>query len=98
MSLNKSVDERVEDINETVRRTDVEVENLGSGDAARAGNGRNSGAAGTTGNTLAGLGNEAIGNVKQGLGSVTGNDNLERSGEAQEREGEAQQGKTPGGY
>ena len=51
---------------------------------------------GSSGATLAGLGNEGMGNVKQGIGSLTGNDELKRSGLAQERQGETQQGKTPG--
>lgn len=51
---------------------------------------------GSTGATLAGLGNEGMGNVKQGIGSLAGNDELKRWGLAQERQGETQQGKTPG--
>ncbi|PZU47763.1 MAG: CsbD family protein [Sphingomonas sp.] len=38
-----------------------------------------------------GLTNEAVGNVKQGIGKVTGNDKLRAEGVAQERKGEAQQ-------
>ena len=37
-----------------------------------------------------GLANEAAGNVKQGLGKMTGNDELRAKGFAQERKGEAQ--------
>ena len=96
--VRKTADERVEDINETVRRTDVDVENL-SGNQTSSMPGRAMGTAGdttsTVGNTAAGLGKEALGNVKQGLGSLTGNESLQRSGEAQERAGEAQQGKRP---
>ena len=95
--VSKTTDERVEDINETVRRTDVDVENLGITDTSTA---RDSAygepAKGGKGSTLSGLANEAIGNVKQGIGGVTGNDSLTQSGEAQERKGEAQQGKTSG--
>ena len=101
--VSKTAGERVEDINENVRRTDVEVEQLN--DTTRGTTGMSgttdrmsgtTGSTGSTGSTLGGLGNEAIGNVKQGLGSVTGIESLERSGEAQERRGESQQGKTPG--
>ncbi|MBA6117786.1 MULTISPECIES: CsbD family protein [Pseudomonas] len=38
-----------------------------------------------------GLANEAIGNVKQGVGKVTGNDKLRAEGKGQELKGEAQQ-------
>lgn len=38
-----------------------------------------------------GLTNEAIGNVKQGIGKATGNERLQAEGIAQERKGEAQQ-------
>ena len=38
-----------------------------------------------------GLANEAIGNVKQGVGKATGNDRLRAEGEAQELKGEGQQ-------
>ncbi|TPE62432.1 CsbD family protein [Sandaracinobacter neustonicus] len=38
-----------------------------------------------------GLANEAVGNVKQGIGKMTGNDKLKAEGIAQERKGEAQQ-------
>ena len=38
-----------------------------------------------------GLTNEAIGNVKQGIGKMTGNDKLKAEGVAQELKGEAQQ-------
>jgi uncharacterized protein YjbJ (UPF0337 family) len=38
-----------------------------------------------------GLANEAAGNVKQGIGKVTGNERLRGEGIAQERKGEAQQ-------
>lgn len=46
--------------------------------------------------TLAGFGNEAVGNVKQGFGSLTGDESLKREGQAQERHGEAQRGKKSG--
>lgn len=38
-----------------------------------------------------GLGNEAMGNIKQGVGKVTGNDALRAKGAAQEALGEGQQ-------
>jgi len=37
-----------------------------------------------------GLANETAGNVKQGVGKVTGNDRLRAKGIAQERKGEVQ--------
>ncbi|NVH63848.1 CsbD family protein [Pseudomonas simiae] len=37
------------------------------------------------------LANEAIGNVKQGVGKVTGNEKLQVEGAIQEKKGEAQQ-------
>jgi uncharacterized protein YjbJ (UPF0337 family) len=37
-----------------------------------------------------GLGNEAAGNVKQGVGKATGDRSLQGEGVAQERKGEAQ--------
>ncbi|MGU3545662.1 CsbD family protein [Methylobacterium sp. A52T] len=39
---------------------------------------------------MKGLANEAFGNVKQGIGSATGNDKLKAEGKVQERKGEAQ--------
>ncbi|MDD1012835.1 CsbD family protein [Pseudomonas rubra] len=38
-----------------------------------------------------GMANEAVGNIKQGIGKVTDNDRLRAEGELQERKGEAQQ-------
>lgn len=38
-----------------------------------------------------GLANEAVGNIKQGVGKVTDNDKLKAEGKAQELKGEAQQ-------
>ncbi|KJK20209.1 CsbD family protein [Pseudomonas sp. NPDC087612] len=38
-----------------------------------------------------GMANEAVGNIKQGVGKVTDNDRLRAEGELQERKGEAQQ-------
>ncbi|MGE7417664.1 CsbD family protein [Methylobacterium tarhaniae] len=44
----------------------------------------------STTDTLKGLANEALGNVKQGVGKVTGDDRLVAEGKAQELKGEAQ--------
>ena len=44
----------------------------------------------STTDKLKGLANEAVGNVKQGLGNATGNDKLVAEGKAQELKGEAQ--------
>jgi len=44
----------------------------------------------STTDKLKGLANEAVGNVKQAAGSVTGNDKLVAEGKAQELKGEAQ--------
>ena len=38
-----------------------------------------------------GVANEAVGNIKQGVGKVTGNDELQAKGVLQEKKGEAQQ-------
>lgn len=45
---------------------------------------------GETRYTAAGMANEAVGNVKQAVGSVVGSESLHQSGVAQERKGEAQ--------
>jgi len=44
----------------------------------------------STTDKLKALANEAVGNVKQGLGQVTSNDRLVAEGKAQELKGEAQ--------
>jgi uncharacterized protein YjbJ (UPF0337 family) len=44
----------------------------------------------STTDKLKGLANEAVGNVKQAAGKVTGNDRLVAEGQAQELKGEAQ--------
>lgn len=44
-----------------------------------------------TSDKIKGLANEAIGNVKQGVGKVTGNEELQVKGKIQEKKGEAQQ-------
>jgi len=38
-----------------------------------------------------GLANEAVGNIKQGVGNATGNERLQGEGKAQEIKGDAQQ-------
>lgn len=45
----------------------------------------------STSDKIKGLANEAIGNVKQGVGKVTGNEELQVKGKIQETKGEAQQ-------
>ena len=44
----------------------------------------------STTDKIAGLANEAVGNVKQGIGSLTGSEKLQAEGKAQELKGEAQ--------
>ena len=103
--VRKTADERVEDINETVRRTDVDVDSIAASEGSSLSDrlpGSMSQARTTTGpgtdlgDKAAGLGKEALGNIKQGIGGITGNDSLKRDGEQQERSGEMQQGKLPG--
>lgn len=45
----------------------------------------------STGDKIKGMANEAVGNVKQGVGKATDNDKLRAEGKAQEVKGEAQQ-------
>jgi uncharacterized protein YjbJ (UPF0337 family) len=44
----------------------------------------------STTDKIKGLANEAVGNVKQGIGNATDNDKLKAEGKAQELKGEAQ--------
>ncbi|WP_430912397.1 CsbD family protein [Methylobacterium sp. sgz302541] len=44
----------------------------------------------STTDKIKGLANEAAGNVKQGVGKMTGNEKLEAEGKAQELKGDAQ--------
>ena len=44
----------------------------------------------STSDKAKGLANEAIGNIKQGVGKVTGNDKLRAEGVVQEKKGEVQ--------
>lgn len=45
----------------------------------------------STGDKIKGMANEAVGNVKQGVGKATDNDKLVVEGKGQELKGEAQQ-------
>ncbi|MDB6141433.1 MAG: hypothetical protein JWP80_477 [Pseudomonas sp.] len=45
----------------------------------------------STGDKVKGMANEAVGNVKQGVGKATDNSKLRAEGKAQEVKGEAQQ-------
>jgi uncharacterized protein YjbJ (UPF0337 family) len=45
----------------------------------------------STGDKIKGMANEAVGNVKQGVGKATDNDKLRAEGKAQEVKGETQQ-------
>ncbi|CRM15608.1 MULTISPECIES: CsbD family protein [Pseudomonas] len=51
---------------------------------------------GSTSDKVKGMANEAVGNVKQGVGKATDNDKLRAEGVVQEKKGEVQQavGKT----
>jgi uncharacterized protein YjbJ (UPF0337 family) len=48
---------------------------------------------GSTMDKTKGMGNEAMGNVKQGVGKATGSERLQAEGKVQELKGEAQQAK-----
>ncbi|MGI4880991.1 MAG: DUF2382 domain-containing protein [Janthinobacterium lividum] len=75
--VRKTADDRVETINDTVRRTEVEVDNV----AGTRGAGYD---AGTTTGAGVPLGDKVAGLAKEGAGKVTGNADLERRGEAQQ--------------
>ncbi|MBV4485498.1 CsbD family protein [Pseudomonas sp. SWRI153] len=45
----------------------------------------------STGDKVKGMANEAVGNVKQGVGKATDNEKLRAEGKVQEKKGEAQQ-------
>ncbi len=45
----------------------------------------------STGDKVKGMANEAVGNIKQGVGKATDNDKLRAEGKVQEKKGEAQQ-------
>ncbi|WP_448675664.1 CsbD family protein [Pseudomonas sp. LY-1] len=44
----------------------------------------------STSDKVKGVANEAVGNIKQGIGKVTGNDKLRAEGMVQEKKGEVQ--------
>ncbi|UHG96788.1 CsbD family protein [Pseudomonas sp. 7-41] len=44
----------------------------------------------STSDKVKGVANEAVGNIKQGVGKVTGNDKLRAEGGVQEKKGEVQ--------
>ena len=46
---------------------------------------------GSTSDKASGLANEAVGNIKQGVGKAVGNERLQAEGKGQELKGEAQQ-------
>lgn len=46
---------------------------------------------GSTGDKVKGMANEAVGNVKQGVGKATDNEKMRSEGVVQEKKGEAQQ-------
>ena len=73
--VKKTADDRTETISDTVRHTEVEVDDAAGTDKTRAG------IAGTTG---VGFGDKVAGLAKEGAGKVTGNDDLVRRGEAQQ--------------
>ena len=45
----------------------------------------------STSDKVKGLANEAVGNIKQGVGKATDNDKMRAEGKVQEKKGEAQQ-------
>ncbi len=79
--LKKTADNRTETVTDTVRRTEVEVDNdIGT---TRAGYASGATSHGTTG-TGASLGDKVAGLAKEGAGKVTGNADLAARGEAQQ--------------
>ena len=87
--VRKDVDTRTETVNDTVRHTEVEVDDT-AGKTSGAGYGETGHATGTSA-TGASLGDKIAGLAKEGAGKVTGNEDLERRGDVQ-------QGKSPSGY
>lgn len=77
--VSKSATERTQDVSDTVRRTDVDVENIGTDTTRTAGTtGYKTGTTGTTGTTGSTLGDKASGvvdSVKDGLGLNDANHN-----------------------
>ncbi|MGI4881325.1 MAG: DUF2382 domain-containing protein [Janthinobacterium lividum] len=86
--VRKTADDRTETVNDTVRRTEVEVDNLGDTGTSRSGTaGQGVGGMASVGNGGAGgtgLGDKIAGLAKEGAGKITGNEDLERRGEAQQ--------------
>lgn len=77
--VRKTADDRTETVSDTVRRTEVEVDNVAGTDKMRTGmTGAGTAAGGV------GLGDKIAGLAKEGAGKVTGNPDLERRGEAQQ--------------
>ncbi len=74
--IGKTATDRTETINDSVRRTEVEVDNDIATKGTTSGHG-------TTG-TGASLGDKMAGLAKEGAGKVTGNEGLAQSGEAQQ--------------
>ena len=87
--VRKDVDNRTETVSDTVRRTEVEVDET-AGRASGTGYATSDQATGASASG-ASLGDKVAGLAKEGVGKATGNEDLERRGEAQ-------QGKTPSGY
>ena len=87
--VRKDVDNRTETVNDTVRHTEIEVDDT-AGTASGASYGSTGHATGAATSGVS-LGDKVAGLAKEGAGKVTGNEDLERRGEAQ-------QGKTPTGY
>ena len=90
--IKKTADEHIEEINETVRHTDVNVEKFGGGgDSSQSREQPKPG----FGEKMKGIVEEGIGNTKQGIAGLTDNESLKQNGSAQERKGEMQQGNVP---
>jgi len=82
--VRKTADDRTETTSDTVRRTEVEVDNdIGTQGTSHAAGTTGYRTAGTTGTGVS-LGDKVAGLAKEGAGKVTGNADLERRGEAQQ--------------
>lgn len=83
--VRKTSDDRTETVSDTVRRTEVEVEDVDATDTNHSGT-RGATGAGVGGMAPVGgaaLGDKIAGLAKEGAGKITGNEDLERRGEAQ---------------
>lgn len=78
--VRKIADDRTETVNETVRRTEVEVDN----NVGKTGNHAVGTTANGTASTGVSLGDKIAGLAKEGAGKVIGNADLERRGEAEQ--------------